>query len=144
MGRSPLDQLPGYSETSDEDLNQIWLVGMRTIQLNDIPENSIPPFWQVSSEGSLSESQAPQVLSGSIAAVLTQYKLALKVKSIVKGLGFSVLADTVNSGTYIFYNIANGSISVHLGSFEDTAPLAFGTLPLSTTLGAGHMKWRQL
>jgi hypothetical protein len=135
---TPLDRLPGYFETSDEDLNRIWKIGARTVQLNDIPANSIPPFWEVSSEGSLVESQAPQVLSGIIAAMLTQYRLAFEVKPITKGLGFSVLADTLNSGIYIFCNIANGSISAHFGSTEDTVPLAFATLPRNITLGTWH------
>jgi hypothetical protein len=135
---TPLDQLPGYFETSDEDLNQIWKIGARTVQLNDIPTNSIPPFWQVSSEGSLVESQAPQVLSGITAAMLTQYHLAFEVKPVAKGFGFSVLADTLNSGIYIFCNIANGSISAHFGSFEDTVPLAFATLPRNITLDTWH------
>jgi len=133
-----LDQLPGYFETSDEDLNQIWKVGARTVQLNDIPANSIPTFWQVSSEGSLIESQAPQVLSGSVAATLMSYQLAFEVKPITKGLGFSVLADTLNSGIYIFCNIANGSISAHFGSTEDSPPLAFATLPANIALGSWH------
>lgn len=41
---TPLDQLPGYFELLDEDLNRIWTVGARTFQLNEIPANSIPPF----------------------------------------------------------------------------------------------------
>jgi hypothetical protein len=134
----PLGQLPGYFETPDESLNRIWKVGARTVQLNDIPANSIPPFWQVSTEGSLAESQVPQVLSGSVAAMLTQYKLDFEVKPITKGLGFSVLADTLNSGIYIFCNIANGSISAHFGSNENSEPLAFATLPHGVTLGTWH------
>ncbi|KAI4660291.1 uncharacterized protein J4E78_004992 [Alternaria triticimaculans] len=134
----PLDQLPGYFETSDEDLNRIWKVGARTVQLNDIPAHSIPAFWQVSSEGSLVESQAPQVLSGGAAAGLMSYQLAFEVKPITKGFGFSVLADTLNSGIYIFCNIANGSISAHFGSTEDSPPLAFVELPANITLGSWH------
>ncbi|KAI4614875.1 hypothetical protein J4E80_006379 [Alternaria sp. BMP 0032] len=135
---TPLDQLPGYFETSDEELNQIWKVGARTVQLNDIPAHSIPAFWQVSSEGSLVESQAPQVLSGGAAAGLMSYQLAFEVKPVVKGFGFSVLADTLNSGIYIFCNIANGSISAHFGSTEDSPPLAFAILPANITLGSWH------
>ncbi|OAG06153.1 alpha-L-rhamnosidase [Paraphaeosphaeria sporulosa] len=133
-----LDQLPGHFETSDEDLNRIWKVGARTIQLNDIPANSIPSFWQISSEGALVESQAPQVLSGLVAATLMQYRLAFEVKPTVKGFGFSVLADTLNSGIYISCNIANGSVSAYFGSGEDGVPLGSGTLPSNVTLGVWH------
>lgn len=135
---TPLDQLAGYFDTSDEDLNRIWQVGARTIQMNDIPANSIPPFWQVSSEGSLVESQAPQVLSSSTAASLMQYQLSFEVKPVSNGMGFSVLADTLNSGIYIFCNIANGSISAHVGPTEDTVPIAFATLPRNITIGTWH------
>jgi hypothetical protein len=133
-----LDQLPGHFETSDESLNRIWNVGARTVQLNDIPANSIPPFLQVSSEGALAESQAPQVLSGSIAATLTQYELEFQAKPITKGFAFSVLADTLNSGIYVSCNVVNGSISAHFGSTDDSAPLAMAVLPPNVTLGAWH------
>jgi hypothetical protein len=42
----PLDQLPGYFRSPNENLNRIWKVGARTVQLND-PANSISPFLQV-------------------------------------------------------------------------------------------------
>ncbi|EUC43588.1 glycoside hydrolase family 78 protein [Bipolaris oryzae ATCC 44560] len=136
---TPLDRLPGYFESSDEVLNRIWAVGARTVQLNDIPANSIPPFWQVSLEGALVESQAPQVLSaGGIAAALTQYQLSFEVKPIAKGFAFSVLADTLNSGIYIFGNIANGSISAHFGSTEGSPQIAFATLPQNITTDVWH------
>ena len=137
----PLDQLPGYFESSDEVLNRIWKVGARTIQMNDLPANSIPPFWQVCTEGALAESQAPQVLSaGGTAASLMRYQLAFEVKPIKGGFSFSVLADTLNSGIYIFCNIANGSISAHFGSTEDSPRIAFATLPRNITTDA----WNQV
>lgn len=135
---TPLDSLPGYFETSDEDLNRIWKVGARTIQLNDIPTNSIPPFWQVSQEGALVDSQAPQVLRDAIATALTQYQLTFEVKPVAKGFAFSVLADTLNSGIYIFCNIVNGSISAHYGSTEESPTIAFSTLPGNISIGAWH------
>lgn len=136
---TPLNQLPGYFESSDEDLNRIWTVGARTVQLSDIPAKSIPPFWQVSLEGTLVESQAPQVLSaGGIVAALMEYQLVFEVKPIAKGFAFSVLADTLNSGIYISCNIANGSISAHFGATEDSPQIAFATLPQSVTIGTWH------
>ena len=135
---TPLDELPGYFETSDEDLNRIWKVGARTVQMNDIPANTIPAFWQVSSEGSRVESQAPQSLAGSVAATLMQYRLAFEVKPLAKGFAFSVLADTLNSGIYIFCNIADGAISAHFGSTEEGTLLESATLPSNVTLGAWH------
>ncbi|UKZ83809.1 hypothetical protein TrVFT333_011622 [Trichoderma virens FT-333] len=134
-----LVDLPGSFECSDEDLTRIWRTGARTVQLSEIPANSIPAFWKITPEGSFVESQAPQVLSGAAAAGLMQYKVDFDVKPISKGFGFSVLADTLNSGIYIFCNLANGSISAHLGSSElDSAPLASASLPGNITLGEWH------
>lgn len=136
---TPLNRLPGYFESSDEVLNRIWKVGARTVQLNDISANSIPPFWQVSSEGTLVESQAPQVLSANgAAAALMQYRLKFEVKPIAKGFAFSVLADTLNSGIYILCNIHNRSISAHFGSTEESPQIAFATLPRNITIGAWY------
>jgi hypothetical protein len=135
---TPLDQLPGFFESSDETLNRIWKAGARTVQLNEIPANSSAPFWQVSTKGSLVQSQAPQVLSGTTAATLASYQLGFDVKPLKKGMAFSVLADTLNSGIYISCDISNGSISAHFGSTVNDAQIAFATIPPNITLDAWH------
>lgn len=135
---TPLDQFPGSFECSDENLNQIWAVGARTIQLNDIPANSIPPFWQVSSEGALVESQAPQVLATVAAAALMQYQVDFEVKATKKGFAFTVLADTLNSGIYVDCNIAEGSVSAYFDSAGAGAALASAGLPANISLDTWH------
>ena len=136
---TPISSLPGSFECSDNTINQIWNVGARTIQLNEIPANSIPAFWEVSSEGSYVSSQAPQVLSLITAATLTEYEIDFEVKPIIDGFSFSVLADTLNMGIYIWCDITNGTISANAGASEATTGfLAHAALPSNFTLGDWH------
>lgn len=134
-----IESLPGSFHCSDDAINQIWKVGARTIQLNEIPANSVPNFWDISSEGSHVSGQAPQVLSSTVAATLTNYAIGFEVKPVVDGFSFSVLADTLNMGIYIWCNIINGTISANLGATEaNSGFLATAALPTNVTLGAWH------
>jgi hypothetical protein len=105
--------------------------------MNEIPAHSIPEFWEVTSEGALVESLAPQSLSGD-AASLTEYEIGFDVKPIAGGFSFSTLASTLNDGIYIWCNIANGSISANSGSSENVDFLAFAILPANITIGNWH------
>ncbi|KAH7029760.1 Six-hairpin glycosidase-like protein [Microdochium trichocladiopsis] len=119
--RTPLTDLPGSFRTSNSALNDIWTDGARTIQLSEIPKKSVPDFWQVSSEGILVDSQAPQAAVGLVAASSTTYNLDFKVKALKGGFAFIVQSDTLNSGIYISVDISDGSIAAYLGgTTEDT------------------------
>lgn len=136
---TPIHSLPGSFECSDDVITDIWNVGARTIQLNEVPANSIPAFWEVSSEGSYVSSQSPQVLASITAAMLTSYEVEFEVKPIVDGFSFSVLSDTLNTGIYIWCNIANGTISANAGASEAKSGfLAQATLPSNKTVGNWH------
>lgn len=134
---TPISSLPGSFQCSDDRINQIWNVGARTIQLNEIPAHSIPDFWEVTSEGSFVDSLAPQSLYGE-AASLTEYEIEFQVKPVAGGFSFSALANTLNDGVYIWCNIANGSISANSGSSENTNFIAFSILPANITIGNWH------
>lgn len=55
---TPLDELPGFFECSDDSLTELWGYGARSLQLNCIPARTIPPPWQVSDDmGILIDSQ---------------------------------------------------------------------------------------
>lgn len=131
---TPLTDLPGSFESSNETLNQIWSVGARTIQLTEIPKNSIPNFLEVSAEGAWAESAVPQVLGSAIAAQLLQYDLAFEVKPIVGGFGFTVLSDTQNSGIYISYDVENRKITAYEGSTQENKELHSFDLPSNLTI----------
>lgn len=140
--KTPLTELPGSFETSDSALNDIWTAGARTVQLSEIPKNSIPAFWQVSSDGVLIESQAPQVSGNIIAVSGTAYGLEFKAKPSVGGFGFSVLSDTLNNGIYISVNVAEGTIAAYSGSTTEDILLQKAALPEGASSGLDS--WHQV
>ncbi|KAF7534549.1 hypothetical protein G7054_g6117 [Neopestalotiopsis clavispora] len=132
-----LTELPGSFETSDETINNIWTAGARTIQMTEIPADSVPDFWTVTSEGALVDSLAPQVLGSATAAQLTMYNLQFSVKPVIGGFGFLVLADTLNSGIYFSCDIANQRITVHAGTTSEDMLLQTINLPSNMTVALG-------
>ncbi|KAM0714120.1 hypothetical protein Q7P37_011084 [Cladosporium fusiforme] len=113
---TPIADLTGSFHTSDDALNRIWEAGARTVQLTEIPKHTIPDFYEVTPEGSVASSQAPQALGSAAAAQLLSYNMAFEVSPQVGGFGFTVLSDTLNSGVYISCDTVNRSISAHTGS----------------------------
>ncbi|KAH7020719.1 glycoside hydrolase family 78 protein [Microdochium trichocladiopsis] len=112
----------------------------RTVQPSEIPKNSIPEFWQVSSEGVLIESQAPQAAIGITVQSSTTHALEFKAKPSVGGFGFSVLSDTLNSTIYISVNVAEGTIAVHSDSTTKDTLIQKVALPTgaSSSLDGWH------
>lgn len=71
--------------------------------------------------------------------MLASYELRFSVKPISNGFSFTILSDTLGEGIYIFVNVANSSISAHVGSSElGTPPLASAPLPPSVELNKWH------
>ncbi|KAL5313671.1 hypothetical protein ACEPPN_018092 [Leptodophora sp. 'Broadleaf-Isolate-01'] len=122
ISNTPVTDLPGSFQCSDDQLNQIWQVGARTIQQTEILAGTTPEFYQISDQGLFAESQAPQPYTSDTAPGLMQYQLDFSVKPMVSGFGYTVLSDTLSSGIYIFVNLANSSISAHPGSTEKGSP----------------------
>lgn len=139
LSHTSLATAPGSFNCSDPVLNNIWNTGARTIQLNELPAQSVPNFWVITDQGAFVDSLAPQPFAADYATMLTSYDLEFSVKPISNGFGFTVLSDTLGEGIYIFVNVANSSISAHAGSSElGTAPLAFAPLPPSVELSKWH------
>ncbi|KAH7318039.1 hypothetical protein B0I35DRAFT_408995 [Stachybotrys elegans] len=69
LDTTPLTQLPGLFTCADEKLNAIWKVGARTLQITEIPGESVPDFWEITPEGSLVDSLAPQGLGNALAVL---------------------------------------------------------------------------
>ncbi|KAF6808965.1 condensin complex component cnd1 [Colletotrichum sojae] len=132
-----LSELPGFFECSDEDLTRIWSVGARTVQLTEIPKDTIPDFVQVTEEGAYAESSAPQALGSAAAAQLLNYRLDFQVKPAKGGFGFSVLSDTLNNAVYISVDVVNKAVTAHAGSTTFDAQLSAATLPANLTLELG-------
>ena len=125
---TPLHMLPGSFECSDEDLTQIWHTGARTAELTEIPKNTIPNFWQVSSEGSLVESSLPQPLAVGLAPQLTGYELDFEVKPLTGEFLFSVLSDTIGNGLLIYCDIESLAVRTSTGH-TGHVPSAAGAHP---------------
>ncbi|KAH9895388.1 Six-hairpin glycosidase-like protein [Xylariomycetidae sp. FL2044] len=136
---TPLTELPGSFNCSDEDFTRIWYTGARTVQLSEIPKNTIPNFWDISSEGAIVDSLAPQVLASSDVAGLSQYEVSFEVKPVKNGFGFMVLGSVFNVGIYVYCDITNGVISAYNGSTErDGVPLATASLNGTVSLGSWY------
>ncbi|TGO84591.1 hypothetical protein BPOR_0487g00020 [Botrytis porri] len=136
---TPIDQLPGSFKCSDDQLNQIWQTGARTLQLTGISAETLPDFYLVSDQGLFAENQSPQPYSSEISTTLMQYQLDFSVMPTNGGFGYTVLSDTLGSGIYIFVNLANSSISAHFGSTERDSPaLASATLDPNFTFDEWH------
>ncbi|KAH8586785.1 glycoside hydrolase family 78 protein [Bisporella sp. PMI_857] len=137
VNTTPIPDLPGSFETSNEDLNRIWAVGARTIQLTEIPKYTIPDFWEVTPEGSLVDSLAPQVLASAAASQLLMYEIDFRVQPVVGGFGFTVLSDTLNSGIYFSCDIVSRNVTAYAGSTTQNQVLESPQLPLNLTFAPG-------
>ncbi|RSL72426.1 hypothetical protein CEP53_001104 [Fusarium sp. AF-6] len=127
---TPLTELPGAFECSDEDLTRIWYTGARTAQLTEIPKDTIPDFWQVTDEGALAESAAPQALASGVAAQLLSYEIDFEVKLVTGEFSFSVRSDTLNDAIFITCNVVTSVVSAtytpHSGSIPSAADAQVG------------------
>ncbi|UPL01042.1 hypothetical protein LCI18_011976 [Fusarium solani-melongenae] len=127
---TPLTELPGAFECSDNDLTRIWYTGARTAQLTEIPKDTIPDFWQVTDQGAFVESAAPQALASSTAAQLLSYEIDFEVKPVTEEFSFSVLSDTLNDAIVISCNVVTGVVSAthapHSGSIPSAANAQVG------------------
>lgn len=132
---TPVTDLLGSFESSNETLNKIWSVGARTVQMTEIPQNSMPNFLEVTADGAWADSVAPQVLASAVASQLLQYDLTFQVKPVVGGFGFTVLSDTLNSGIYISCDVTSKKLTVYAGSTQEDEELQSFDLPSNVTVG---------
>ncbi len=108
MHTTPINELPGSFECSDDDISRIWSTGARTAQLTEIPANSIPDFWNVTSNGSLVEAAAPQ--NYALGTALTSYNVSVDVKPETGAFTVGVLMDTLNAGLHINVDVFSGTV----------------------------------
>ncbi|SPO28803.1 related to alpha-L-rhamnosidase C [Ustilago trichophora] len=115
---TPIKDLPGGFESSDEDITRIWSTGARTAQLTEIPSNTIPDFWLVTSDGSFVEALAPQ--NYPLGATLTDYSVSVNVKPNTGAFVIGVRMDTLNAGLYISVDVVQGTVTA-INSDKSTA-----------------------
>jgi len=99
-----------------------------------IATQSIPDFWQISSEGAFIESAAPQPYADLQAQALTSYQMNFMVKPITGGFSFKVLSDTLGDGIYVWINLSNSTISAYSGSTEVDTLLQTARLNVTSSL----------
>ncbi|KAK1561563.1 Six-hairpin glycosidase-like protein [Colletotrichum navitas] len=116
VNTTPIDELPGSFQCSDEDLTRIWRTGARTVQLTEIPKDTIPDFWDVSEKGSFVDSLAPQPLAGIGSGGLMTYKLAFEVLPASGAFMFAVLQDTLGNGIDITCDLNAGTLQAEVES----------------------------
>jgi hypothetical protein len=131
---TPINKLPGSFQCSDSSITDIWAVGARTIQLTEIPKHSSPEFWDITNEGVVIDSLAPQANGGLVAVTSTAYNLDFKVKPLLGGFGFSVLSDTLNSAIYISVDVRSRTVAAYLGSTTEDAEITKATVPSNVAL----------
>lgn len=91
---TPITNLPGSFNSSDEYLNELWTTGARTVQLGCASKGSFTPAWQVSSIGTLIESKniAVHEKSGSWGQIdfnLSLYIISGSIFTFSKGSQFA-------------------------------------------------------
>lgn len=127
-------ELPGTFNSSDTDLNRIWAAGARTVQMTEIPADTVPDFVTVTPDGTLVDSLAPQVLGSAAAAELLNYHMKFNVKPLAGGFGFTVLSDTLNSGVYISCDVEAGQVTAHTGSTALNEVIQSAALPRNASV----------
>ncbi|KAH7389252.1 Six-hairpin glycosidase-like protein [Cadophora sp. MPI-SDFR-AT-0126] len=100
----PLDELPGFFECSDKGLSALWGYGARTLQLNCIPERSIPPPWSVSEDmGTLINSQRCNVYAWG--GNWGDYEMDVKGMIVHDGLAWTVKVAGLRAGLLFQLNL---------------------------------------
>lgn len=140
---TPIKDLPGHFECSDENISRIWTTGARTAQLTEIPKNVIPDYWIVSQQGSLVDSVSPQNYAKGSA--LISYNVSVQVQPNTGAFTFGVLMDTLNNGLFIHVDVFEGTVtaapsdggeSLATATFEPLQPT--GSIPAAVSVrGSG-------
>jgi alpha-L-rhamnosidase len=146
--------LPGYFDSSNAELNQIWYDSEYTDQLDSVPAESLPGSWQVT--GGVLQASGP--LDGSAVGVLNgdtswgNYTMSFQTQIVANQSGWFVRGQDANDG-YAFIlddstdtsGTANelqefdesGGIYNSLGTVALSAPLLSGTWHTVTTTVSG-------
>ena len=135
--------LPGYFDSSNSELNQIWYDSEYTDQLDSVPAESLPGSWQVTG-GAL---QASGPLDGSAVGVLNggsswgNYTMSFQTQIVDNQSGWFVRGQDANDGyAFILDDSTDTSGTANeLQEFDLSGGTynSLGTVSLSTPLLAG-------
>ncbi|KAK8253209.1 Six-hairpin glycosidase-like protein [Phyllosticta capitalensis] len=96
---TPLDELPGYFESSNDTLNQIWGLGARASQQACVANGSAPSTWEITDEGAFIRGQAPA--QSALGPNYSNYTMTFSTKIARGGTGWRVAAAVGGYGPYL-------------------------------------------
>ena len=96
--RTPVDELPGFFESSNDLYNEIWALGPRTVQQACIAADTAPSTWEVTTDGVYLRGQQPA--QSVIGASFANYTLTFHTKIVRGGTGWKVAAEVGGFGPY--------------------------------------------
>jgi alpha-L-rhamnosidase len=133
--RATAQDYRGWFDSSSPLLNRIWYDGAYTTQLDEIPENSVPPAWQIS-DGALEAVQGQVGLLGR-GRTWSDYTMAFDTRVVDNSAGWVVRADAAGSGYLLLLHASGSGRGSRAILFEATlGPRGFSEIG-STELPAG-------
>ncbi|KAG8711855.1 hypothetical protein FRC11_001646 [Ceratobasidium sp. 423] len=120
---TPISELPGSFNSSDDYLNELWVTGARTVQLGCASKGTETPAWHVSAIGTLIESESIGIHQksqnwGEIDFSLSLYIISGSIFTVNKGVQYAP-----DPGATEFYLITGsngtGTFSRYSGSSVD-------------------------
>ncbi|CAE6455689.1 unnamed protein product [Rhizoctonia solani] len=120
---TPISNLPGSFNSSDDYLNELWAAGARTVQLGCTSKGSLTPVWHVSAIGTLIESKNVAIHQksqnwGQIDFSLSLYIVSGSALVVNKGsLATPFFIVTGNDGTTTFSRYGGSSIDLPSGAW---------------------------
>ncbi|KAJ5851658.1 uncharacterized protein N7529_011043 [Penicillium soppii] len=94
--RAPIDQLPGYFESSNSVYNKIWALGPRTVQQACIEQNAAPSTWEITSDGAFLRGQ--QSAQSALGSSYANYTMSFSTKIVRGGTGWRVASGLLGFG----------------------------------------------
>ncbi|KAL4930987.1 putative alpha-L-rhamnosidase C [Aspergillus undulatus] len=94
--RRPVNELPGYFESSNPLYNEIWALGARTVQQACIEKGTAPSTWEVTADGVRLRGQ--QSAQSALGADFSNYTMTFKTKIVRGGTGWRVATSATSFG----------------------------------------------
>ncbi|CUA73225.1 Plasma membrane ATPase [Rhizoctonia solani] len=125
---TPIPDLPGSFNSSDEYLNELWATGARTVQLGCTSKGNLAPAWHVSAIGTLIESKNLAIHQksqnwGQIDFSLSLYILSGSIFTVNKGNLYApepsvtqFLLTAGSNGTDTFSRYGGSSVDIPSGA----------------------------
>ncbi|CAE6467743.1 unnamed protein product [Rhizoctonia solani] len=134
---TPISDLPGSFNSSDEYLNELWMTGARTVQLGCTGKGSITPIWHVSAIGTLIESKNIAIHQksqnwGQIDFSLSLYIISGSIFTVNKGDQYAP-----DPGATVFYLTAGNNGTGTFSRYTSIDGAEVGTIPYDGIPPAG-------